>query len=71
MTDPATRRTGDYRDALDDVRLWKKNSAMQVLDALRRARLAATDDVIVDEHGERMDNLESLEAELGRYTERQ
>jgi hypothetical protein len=30
-----------------------------------------TDDIIVDEHGERMDNLESLEAELGRYTERQ
>jgi hypothetical protein len=70
MTDPVARRTGDYRDVLDDVRLSKKNSAMQALDALRLARLAGTDDVIVDEHGERMNNLEALEAELGRYTDR-
>lgn len=66
MTDPQERRSPDYRRALDDVRLYKKNAGMIVHDHLRHRGLATIEDTVVDEHGARMDDLETLTDELER-----
>ena len=70
MNDPAERRTDAYREAIADVRIFKKNAGMQIGDALRVRRIAEPDDVVVDEHGEVMENLEDMAEEIAEREHR-